>query len=143
MTGAPQPLEFGLYMAPGTSPLSEIELSTIRQQAAELFACPEQELRPRLFNIGFVSEIEQEFEIIPETEQARQPYLALLTLLRNGACPVGTLGSALIYDLRSPFPALDYLRGLAEITQMPVLLGVLRWPEPASAQRQILLRRLR
>ena len=144
MTSEPSQLEFGLYMAPGTAPLTEPELAEIRQQAAELFACPEQALAPRLFKIDDAVEIEQEFDaLIPETEQARKPYLALLTLLRNGARPVGTLGSALIYDLRSPFPVLDYLKGLAEITRMPVLLGVFRRPDPTSGPRQILLRRLR
>lgn len=135
--------EFAVYLAPGTAPLAARELDMITLQAADLLGCDAAEIKPVLFELRNVGEIDEEFSRIPEHEQSRDPYVALVTLLRNGARAVGELCCMLVYDLRAPFPALDYLKGLAEITHLPVLLGVCRQPLPGSAHRQILVRRLR
>lgn len=139
-TGA---IEFAVYLAPGTAPLGSRELDMITLQTADLLGCDAAEIKPVLFELQNVGEIEDEFSRIPEAEQSREPYLALVTLLRNGARAVGNLCCMLVYDLRAPFPALDYLKGLAEITHLPVFLGVCRQPLPGQAHRQILVRRLR
>jgi hypothetical protein len=136
-------VEFAVYLAPGTGPLASRELDMIRLQTADLLGCDAAEISPVLFELQNVGEIEDEFSRIPEVEQSREPYLALVTLLRNGARAVGNRCCMLLYDLRAPFPALDYLKGLAEITHLPVFLGVCRQALPGQAHRQILVRRLR
>ena len=143
MTAPEAVTEFAVYLAPGTIPLSDHELSMITLQTADLLGCDAAEIRPVLIELKLVDEIADEFARIPEAEQSREPYLALLTLLRNGARAVGSLCCMLIYDLRAPFPALDYLKGLAEITHLPVFLGVCRPPLSGQPFRQILVRRLR
>ena len=136
-------IEFAVYLAPGTAPLSAGEVEVITLQTADLLGCEAAEIRPVLIELKDIEDIEREFSRIPEQEQSRDPYLALLALLRNGARAVGNRCCMLVYDLRTPFPALDYLKGLAEITHLPVLLGVCRQPLAGQAQRQILVRRLR
>ncbi len=135
--------EFAVYLAPGLEPLSAQEIGILKLQTADLLGCDAQEIEPVLIGLKNVGEIDEEFSRIPETEQSREPYLALVTLLRNGAHAVGELCCMLLYDLRAPFPALDYLKGLAEITHLPVFLGVCRQPLPGQTHRQILVRRLR
>jgi len=136
-------IEFAVYLAPGILPLSAQEIGMIKLQTADLLGCDANEIEPVLSELKNIGEIEEEFSRIPEAEQSREPYLALLTLLRNGAHAVGNLCCMLVYDLRAPFPALDYLKGLAEITHLPVFLGVCRQPLAGQAHRQILVRRLR
>ncbi len=143
MTKAEGPIEFAVYLAPGIVPLSAQEISVIKLQTADLLGCEAAEIEPVLSELKSVDEIDEEFSQIPDSEQSREPYLALLTLLRNQARAVGNLCCMLVYDLRAPFPALDYLKGLAEITRLPVLLGVCRQPRPGQPHRQILVRRLR
>jgi hypothetical protein len=143
MTKEPAPIEFAVYMAPGTSPLSAQEIAAIKLQTADLLGCEPGEIAPVLVELNKFEEIEQEFACIPDAEQSREPYLALIALLRSGARTVGNRCCMLVYDLRAPFPALDYLKGLAEITHLPVFLGVCRPPPAGSAHRQILVRRLR
>ena len=136
-------VEFAVYLAPGTAPLSAHELDVVRLQTADLLGCDARELRPVPLELRGLDGVQAEFAHIPPGEQARDPYLALLLLLRNGAHAVGELCCMLLYDLRMPFPALDYLKGLGEITHLPVLLAVCRQPAAGSADRQILVRRLR
>ena len=136
-------IEFAVYLAPGILPLSAQEIGMIKLQTADLLGCDANEIEPVLSELKNIGEIEEEFSRIPEAEQSREPYLALLTLLRNGAHALGNLCCMLVYDLRAPFPALDYLKGLAEITHLPVFLGVCRQPLAGQAHRQILVRRLR
>ena len=135
--------EFAAYLAPGVAPLSEEEIRLICQQTAGLLGCEGDELRPVFNELHHLGEIEAEFSWLPQEEQARGPYLALLALLRNGAHRVGNCCCMLVHDLQSPFPALDYLKGLEEIVRLPVLLCVCRQPRPGAAQRQIVVHRLR
>ena len=143
VSGNPEPIEFAVYLAPGIAPLSDHEIGVIRRQTADLLGCDAGEIKPLPIELKSLGEIELEFSHLVDTEQAREPYLALITLLRNGARAVGDRCCMLLYDLREPFPALDYLKGLAEITHLPVFLGVCRQPAEGSAHRQILVRRLR
>jgi hypothetical protein len=137
------PAEFAVYVAPGAGPLSPHELDVVRLQTADLLGCDAAELRPVAVELQGVDGLQAEFAHLPAGEQSRDPYLALLALLRNGAHAVGRLCCVLLYDLHAPFPALDYLKGLSEITHLPVLLAVCRQPPTGSAHRQILLRHLR
>ncbi len=115
----------------------------ITLQTAALLGCDAREIVPVPIELDNVGEIEEEFSQIPQSEQSREPYLALLTLLRNGAHAIGQRCCLLVYDLRAPFPALDYLKGLAEITRLPVFLGVCHQPLAGQTHRQILVRKLR
>ena len=139
----PEPADFAVYLAPGTGPLSPRELEVIRLQTADLLGCGSGEIRPILAELQDPAEVEAEFAWIPEAEQSRDPYLALINLLRSGAHAVGNRCCMLVHDLSAPFPALDYLKGLSEITRLPVFLGVCRRSASGSVQRQILVRRLR
>ncbi|MDR3417400.1 MAG: hypothetical protein P4L83_14575 [Nevskia sp.] len=135
------PADFAVYLAPGTGPLLPREAEVIHLQAADLLGCDPEEIRPVFVELH--DPAKAEFSWIPETEQSREPYLALVALLRSGAHAVGNRCCMLVHDLGAPFPALEYLKGLAEITRLPVLLGVCRKSTGSSGQRQILVRRLR
>jgi hypothetical protein len=137
-----EPSDFGAYLAPGVAPLSERETALIRLQTADLLGCDADELRPQLAELEGLPQIEVEFSWIPESEQSRGLYLALLALLRNGVHAKGHRCCMLVHDLEAPFPALDFLKGLEEVTHLPVLLGVCRRRSDGS-ERQILVRRLR
>jgi hypothetical protein len=138
-----EPTDFGAYLAPGVAPLSAREADLLRLQTADLLGCDADELRPQLAELQGLGEIEGEFSWIPESEQCRGLYLALVALLRNGVHAQGHRCCMLVHDLEAPFPALDFLKGLEEVTHLPVLLAVCRKLRPGSGERQILVRRLR
>jgi hypothetical protein len=136
-------IEFAAYLAPGTAPLSDQEVELIKQQTADLIGCPQALLKPRFFALGDTDDIEAEFSWIPEHEQSRDPLLCLISLLRSGVHPVGDTCCMLVYDTHAPFSVIDYLKALAEITRLPVLLGVCDRPAAGAEPRRILVRRLR
>lgn len=143
MSRRDEPTDFSAYLAPGVAPLTPREADLIRLQTADLLGCEDDELRLQLVELEGLAEIESEFSWIPESEQSRGLYLALIALLRNGVHAQGHRCCMLVHDLEAPFPALDFLKGLEEVTHLPVLLGVCRKPRPGSSERQILVRRLR
>ena len=143
MIAVAAPVEFAVYLAPGLAPLSEGELTALVLQTADLVGCDADELKPVPIELLDVADIERELLALPVKEQSREPYAALLLLLRSGARPVGNLCSVLVYDLHSPFSALDYLKGLVEITRLPVFLGICRRDRTEAGNRHILVRRLR
>ncbi len=136
-------IEFAAYLAPGTAPLSAREIDAIKQQAADLLDCQQAAIQPTFVELVDSEALEDEFSWIPEHERSREPLLSLVSLLRSGARPLGNWCCMLIYDMSTSLPVIDYLKSLAEITRLPVLLGVCHQPAADNQDRQILVRRLR
>ena len=133
--------ELGIYLVPGTEPLSERELRSLTIQVADLVGCEPDELRSAPVELGRIREVEAELAWVPEGEACRERYLALLVLLRNQVHLGGGRLKVLVQDAELRFSALEYLDGLREISPLPVLLGLCRRREPGNP-REILVRRV-
>jgi hypothetical protein len=153
-SGAPQPrrtgaapssdeasAELGIYLVPGTEPLSERELRSLTIQVADLVGCEPAELRSTPSELGQIREVEAELGWVPEGEACRERYLALLVLLRNRVHLGSERLKVLVQDADLRFSALEYLDGLREISPQPVLLGLCRRRE-TGGHREILVRRV-
>ncbi len=144
VTTDPTTVEFTAFLAPGIAPVSDGEVELIKRQMAGLLQCEAADIKPSFVELGDLDAIEREFSWIPKYEQSRERLLSLIALLRHGAQAAGNRCCMLVYDAGAPISAIDYLQALAEITRLPVLLGVFRQPLGGDlAQRQILVRRMR